>query len=144
MAVITGGYGGTMEAASEGASENGGHVIGVVAPTLFPDRTGANDHVAEVIEAEDLLDRIDQMIRRAGGVIALPGSIGTAAELILAWNHNFLSRRNGYPVLPTVAVGESWRALSTTMLSEIAAEPGDIYLADDHAEALEWLLPRLP
>ena len=31
-AVITGGYGGTMEAVSSGAADAGGHVIGVTAP----------------------------------------------------------------------------------------------------------------
>ena len=38
LEVITGGYGGTMEAASLGASEAGGRVVGVTAPVLFPDR----------------------------------------------------------------------------------------------------------
>ena len=45
FAVATGGYGGTMEAVSRGAKDAGGEVIGVTAPTVFPDRVRANEHV---------------------------------------------------------------------------------------------------
>ena len=76
--VITGGYGGTMEAASKGAAESGGHVIGVTVPTIFPTRSGANPYVRETIEAESLTDRLSRMFDIADGTIALPGSIGTA------------------------------------------------------------------
>ena len=45
IAVITGGYGGTMEAVSKGASAARGHVIGITAPSVFPGRQGANPFV---------------------------------------------------------------------------------------------------
>ena len=64
FAVITGGYGGTMEAVSKGASEASGHVIGVTAPPLFPGRHGANAYVAELIETEGLAKRIGVHSRR--------------------------------------------------------------------------------
>lgn len=132
-----------MEAASKGASEQGGHVVGVTSPSLFPERTGANRYVEELIEASDLHDRLRHLIKRADGVIALPGSIGTAAELLIAWNHNFLSRRNGERVLPTVAVGPGWRSLTTAMLEQNGAQPGDIALADDVEEAVDWVLEQM-
>jgi uncharacterized protein (TIGR00730 family) len=140
FAVITGGYGGTMEAVSKGASEQGGHVVGVVAPRLFPERTGANPFVDELIEANDLLDRIGKLIDRADGVIALPGSIGTAAELMIAWNHNYLRRHNRQPTLPTVAVGPEWKALIENMIETARAEPGDIRIEDQPEEAVAWIL----
>lgn len=141
--VVTGGYGGTMEAVSKGASEQGGHVVGVTSPSLFPERTGANRYVEELIETSDLVDRLGHLIKRANGVIALPGSIGTAAELLIAWNHNFLSRRNGQRVVPTVAVGPGWRSLTIAMLEQNGAQPGDIVLIDDAKEAVDWLLEQM-
>lgn len=143
VAVITGGYGGTMEAVSKGASDQGGHVIGVIAPRLFPERTGANPYVDELIEADDLLGRIGELINRADGVIALPGSIGTAAELLIAWNHNYLRRQNAEPILPTVAVGPDWKTLLESMIEVGGAEPGDIHLEDDPKEAIAWILQSL-
>lgn len=140
LAVVTGGYGGTMEAVSRGAAEKGGRVIGVTAPSLFPDRSGANEYVGELIEAEDLLDRIGTMIQIADGVIVMPGSIGTAAELLIVWNHNFLARRNGDRPIPTVAVGDGWRALLAAMVEHIGAEPGDVHVVEHPDDALGWLV----
>lgn len=143
ISIITGGYAGTMEAVSKGASDENGHVIGVTAPRLFPNRSSANRYVDELIEANDLLARIGTMINRADGVIALSGSIGTAAELMIAWNHNYLSRLNGQRILPTVAVGTEWRAMVETMIEHAGAEPGDIHLVDEAREAVEWILEAL-
>ena len=56
LAVITGGYGGTMEAASRGAATAGGQVIGVTAPDLFVIRDGANPHVTREITAGSLTE----------------------------------------------------------------------------------------
>lgn len=143
VSLITGGYGGTMEATSKGAAESGGHVIGVTAPVLFPERAGANEHVAELIEADSLLGRIGAMIDRADGVIAMPGSIGTATELLIAWNHNYLARQNGQSLLPTVAVGDGWRDVMATLIERIAADPGDIHVVDTAEDALAWLFDNM-
>lgn len=143
LALVTGGYAGTMEAASKGASEAQGHVIGVTAPTLFPGRTGANRYVAELIEARDLADRIGTMLAMARGVIALPGSVGTATELLIAWNHNHIVRLNGGRWLPAVAVGERWKVVANTIVDQIGGVPRDIHLADTPDEALGWLLDAI-
>lgn len=142
LAVMTGGYGGSMEAVSKGAAENGGHVIGVTAPPLFPGRHGANPYVAELIEADGLAERVGTMIRRARGVIALPGSIGTATELLIAWNVNHIVRRNGGRRLPTVAVGEAWGAVRQSLAENIGAVASDIHPATTVTEGVEWLLEQ--
>ena len=54
LAVVTGGYGGTMEAVSKGAAAAGGHVIGVTSSRLFRERSGANRYVIQEIAAESL------------------------------------------------------------------------------------------
>lgn len=143
VAVITGGYGGTMEAVSQGASGEGGEVIGVTAPPLFPDRAGPNPHVTQLVETTGLVERIGTMMDRAEGVIALPGSIGTATELLVAWNLNYLARRNGEAQLPTAAVGQGWKSVVQSLVEGTGADGGDVHLADTGAEAVSWLLHRL-
>lgn len=142
LTVITGGYGGTMEAASLGASRAGGHVIGVVAPDLFLARSGANQHVTHVIEARTLAERIGALTDLADGAIVLPGSIGTAAELVIAWNQNHIMRRNGGPRLPTVAVGEDWHAFWTLIIARLGAVGEDIEVVANADQAVEWLLAQ--
>ncbi len=141
--VITGGYGGTMEAASKGAASAGGHTVGVIAPSLFPGRTGANEHVAEIVEATSLTNRIGELVARSVGAIALPGSIGTATELLIAWNVNHIVRRNGGTALPTVAVGSGWREVAAILTTEIGAFAGDVHLVDTAQEAAVWLIDQL-
>ncbi len=140
LAVITGGYGGTMEAASKGAAEAGGVVIGVTAPALFVDRAGANPYVGEEVQAHSLTHRLGILTERADGVIALPGSIGTVTELLIAWNHNYLSRNHGGTRLPTAAVGDAWRSVAGTLEEKADADPTDIHLAETAEAAVDWLL----
>lgn len=141
LAVITGGYGGTMEAVSKGAAGAGGRVIGVIAPALFPDRRDANRYVDEVIEARDLIDRLGTLLGRADAVIVLPGSIGTATELMLAWNINYLARAGTVRDLPTVAVGDDWRRLRDLLVGK--QRSGDIDFVTTPDEGVKWVLEAL-
>lgn len=129
-----------MEAVSRGAAEAGGHVIGVTSPLLFPGRTGANPFVAEVVEARSLADRIDTMVRRSVATVALPGSIGTATELLVAWNTNYIAGFNGGTRLPSAAVGPRWRALGRMLIDEMGATEDDIYWADTVDEGVAWVI----
>lgn len=142
LTVITGGYGGTMEAASRGASMAGGRVIGVTAPDLFPGRPGANRYVTEEIAATSITERVGILTGRASGAIVFPGAIGTAAELMVAWNINHVARGNGERRFPTVAVGERWRALWTLLTSDMATVHDDVHLAEAGEEAVDWLLAQ--
>jgi uncharacterized protein (TIGR00725 family) len=140
LVVITGGYGGTMEAVSSGAAEAGGHVIGVTAPVLFPDRSTANPYVHEVIEASSLANRIDIMMQRSSATLALPGSIGTAAELLISWNTNHILRQGGGMPRLSVAVGAGWRALARALVDEAGAFEDDLKWADTVAEGVDLIL----
>jgi uncharacterized protein (TIGR00725 family) len=131
-----------MEAVSKGASMAGGTVIGVTVPALFRRRSGANQYVAREIEASTLIERIGTLIGEADCVIALPGSIGTAAELIVSWNLNHVARRNGGARVPTVAVGEEWRELRSLLVERTGAFPGDVHLVDTADEAMDWILTQ--
>ncbi|NIA25497.1 MAG: DNA-binding protein, partial [Gammaproteobacteria bacterium] len=52
--VASGGYGGLMEAVSQGARSVGGPVVGVTAPDVFPGRAGVNEYVTDEQPAETL------------------------------------------------------------------------------------------
>lgn len=141
--VITGGYGGIMEAVSSGAAGAGGHVIGVTAPVLFPDRAMANPFVHEVIEASSLANRIDIMMLRSRATLALPGSIGTAAELLISWNTNHILRRTGAKPRVSVAVGPGWKALARALVDMNGALEDDVVWVDTVDEGVERILIRL-
>lgn len=140
--VITGGYSGTMAAASKGAIEAGGEAIGVTVPSIFLHRSGANSFVTEEIEARSLTERIGILTDRARGALVLPGSIGTAAELVVAWNINHVVRRHGGRRFPTVAVGEEWSDLWRLLTTRVEAHGGDIEQAATVDEAVDWLLAQ--
>lgn len=94
--VANGGYQGGMEAVSRGAKERGGFVVGVTAPSLFPERTGANPYLDLEIRARSLLERLEKLFALADAFLVLPGGVGTLTELLLAWNHLYL--RVGKPI----------------------------------------------
>lgn len=131
-----------MEAASKGAVEAGGRTIGVTAPGLFVRRSGANSYVNREIEAQTLTQRIDILTDLADGAIVLPGSIGTIAELVIAWNLNHIARRNGGIRMPTVAVGADWRVFCDLLIDRLGAQGDDIELVESVDEAVSWLLAQ--
>jgi len=103
--VITGGYGGAMEACSRGAHEAGGHVIGVTVE-IFERRGPANRWVKERVHTPDLFERLRHIINRADAFIAVSGSVGTLTEVLLTWN---LLLAHARPQAPLVLLGAPWR-----------------------------------
>ncbi|MEA3503200.1 MAG: LOG family protein, partial [Actinomycetota bacterium] len=122
FAVATGGYAGLMEAVSLGASEAGGHVIGVTVPDVFPDRSGGNAHLTEETRTASLLERIHEMVDLSVASIALPGSLGTATELLVAWNLAYVVRFTGATPKPVIAVGAQWRHLVPLLTDELRTD----------------------
>ena len=106
IAVMTGGYGGAMAAASLGAHEAGGHVIGVTVD-LFEARGGANPWVVERVHTPTLYARLAHLLETADAFVAVPGSIGTLNEVFLTWTLLSVSAR---PAAPLVLMGAHWHA----------------------------------
>ena len=104
--VMTGGYGGVMEACSRGAHDGGGHVVGVTVE-LFEARGPANAYVRERVHTADLYERLRHIVERADGFVVAPGSIGTLTELFLTWT---LLSVKGRRDAPLVLLGEHWEA----------------------------------
>jgi len=84
--VVTGGLGGVMGAASEGARSSAawrdGDVVGVI-PSY--DRSTANPHVDVVVPTGLQLGRNVIVVAMSDVVIAIGGGAGTLSELALAW-----------------------------------------------------------
>ncbi len=123
FAVANGGYGGTMEAVSAGARAAGGRVIGHTAPTVFPDRSTPNPHLTVEMPAPTLTQRIHALLADAVAAVALPGSIGTFTELMVAWNLNFVAPFGGRVPRPLVAVGPLWQEVVPYLTERLAAPP---------------------
>jgi uncharacterized protein (TIGR00730 family) len=105
FAVCTGGYGGTMEAVSRGASEAGGRVLAVTARVF---RSKANPWVQEETVVESWRDRLFKLIELGDAYIALPGGTGTLAEIAVVWemlNKGFLPQRR------LALLGNFWRPM---------------------------------
>lgn len=143
-AVATGGYGGLMEAISRGAAEAGGHVVGVTAPALFPNREGANRWVTEEVPHSTLLNRIDDLVENSAAAIVLPGSIGTLAEMTAFWNNAFISRFSGAVPRPLIAVGDPWSSLVPQLAETLATDGSLVTLVADERRAADEVKRRLP
>ena len=104
--VMTGGYGGVMEACSRGAAEAGGHVIGVTVE-LLERRGPVNRWVAERIHTPDLHERLRILMGRADGFVVMSGGLGTLTELFLTWTMLSVGAR---PDAALVLLGEPWEA----------------------------------
>lgn len=112
--LCNGGYGGTMEAAAQGAVEAGGHTIGVTCRILR--RSGPNPFIREEVPTSDLLTRLDTLIRLGRAYVVLPGGTGTLLELALVWelmNKSLLRRRS-----PVVLLGAHWAPVVDAVLRE--------------------------
>jgi uncharacterized protein (TIGR00725 family) len=127
IVVVTGGLGGVMAAAAEGATAGGGLCVGILPG---PDRADGNASTVLIPTGLGEL-RNGLVVRSADGVIAVGGSWGTLSELALA-------RRTGVPV---VCLG-SWSVVDSDGAAvplETAATP-----AEAVRRVLELIDPSLP
>jgi len=105
--VMTGGYIGTMEAVSRGAAESGAHVIGVTCDEIERWRpVGANQWVKEERRFPTLRERLFYLIENCDAAIALPGGIGTLAEISEMWSH---MQSRAIAIRPLVLIGQGWK-----------------------------------
>jgi len=142
--VATGGYGGTMAAISQGASESGGHVIGVTSGHMERFRPSpANRWVVEEIRYESQRDRLLHLVLNNDGMIALPGGIGTLSEVALAWS---LLQTGEMSARPLVLLGPVWRETIRVYAQAEFIRPRDldlIYLATSPETAVAYIRQNL-
>ena len=119
--VATGGYYGTMEAASRGAKEGGAHVMGVTT-ARFDDRLGPNQWVDEEIKFPTLFQRLHYLVTFSDALVALRGGVGTLSEVALSWS---LLQVTEMPRKPLVLVGPHWRQIMETFHRESTVKERD-------------------
>jgi uncharacterized protein (TIGR00730 family) len=114
--LLNGGYIGTMEALSRGAAEAGGHVVGVTCDQIESWRpVKANPWVTEEWHYTTFQERIFALIEKCDACLALPGGVGTLAELVLSWN---LLLTHILPPRPLILIGAGWQAVIDKLLAE--------------------------
>ena len=117
VTVLTGGYIGTMEAVSKGANEAGSHVIGVTCKEIETWRPiKANPWVIEEWPCETLRQRLFKLIDSCQAAIALPGGIGTLAEISLTWNQIAIHASDPKPL---ILMGGGWHKVMETFFKEL-------------------------
>ena len=122
--IFTGGYAGVMEAASRGAHERGGRVVGI---TMDQFKAAPNRYLTEKIPSEHFYERLQRLITRSVGFIALRGGMGTVTEVSLVWNKlqtRVLASR------PVVLLGDCWPPLMKEFQRYLAVSDGDVGLLD--------------
>jgi len=140
-AVVTGGYGGVMEAASLGATEAGGRAIGV--PARIFDPRPPNPHLTQTVPTADLYERTRELVERSAGFVVLPGKAGTLAELAWLWA---LERAGCLGRRPMVLLGDCFKDLLELLERAEMLEPRQISrtrLAGSPEEAVGWILAEI-
>lgn len=121
--LISGGYGGTMEAASRGATQAGGKTIGVTMD-LFTPPLQPNPWLNKERRVKDFFPRLRQLTA-ADGFVVLKGGIGTLTEATLTWS---LLQTGQISPRPFVFVGQSWRHLFDAFRAETTMRERDFSL----------------
>ena len=138
--VISGGYAGTMAGASQGASEAGGHVIGVTSAQIEAYRNiPPNQWVQEEVRQDLLRDRVTYLVMHNDGMIVMPGGIGTLSEMALAWS---LMQVGDIPKRPFILLGSTWRQMLETFFDAAYVKTKDFSLlqfADTPETAVEMV-----
>lgn len=140
FAVATGGYNGTMAAASQGAAEAGGHVIGVTSGRIEGFRPlQPNPWVKEIIHYDTLRDRVLHLVTQNQGMITLPGGIGTLSELAMAWSFMQVGE---IPKAPLVVLGALWQNTLTQFIRPEYVRNGHaalLYFAQTPEAAVDYI-----
>jgi uncharacterized protein (TIGR00725 family) len=122
--ICTGGYLGVMEAASRGAREKGGRVLGIVMNQF---KSEPNRYLTDKVASEHFYERLQNLITRSVGFIALRGGMGTVTEISLVWNK--LQTRVLEP-RPLVLLGQSWRRVVDSWQENLVVSDSDVSLLD--------------
>jgi uncharacterized protein (TIGR00730 family) len=137
--ICTGGYLGIMEAASRGAREVGGRVFGIVMNQF---KSEPNRYLTDKVATDHFYDRLQNLITRSVGFVALRGGMGTVTEVSLVWNKlqtGVLEKR------PLVLVGDCWPPVVEAWQKHLEVSDSDmtfIQFAPDAAAAAEIIIER--
>ncbi|MGB8506798.1 MAG: LOG family protein [Pyrinomonadaceae bacterium] len=122
--ICTGGYLGVMEAASRGAHERGGSVLGIVMNQF---KSEPNRYLTDKVASAHFYERLQNLITRSVGFIAVRGGAGTLTEMSLVWNKlqtHVIEHR------PLVLLGDSWPPVIEALQRHLVVSDKDVSLLD--------------
>jgi len=122
--ICTGGYLGIMEAASRGAREKGGRVYGIVMNQF---KAEPNRYLTDKVATNHFYDRLQNLITRSVGFVAMRGGMGTVTEVSLVWNKlqtGVIGRR------PLVLVGDCWPPVVEAWKANLVVSDSDTSYLD--------------
>lgn len=129
--ICTGGYLGVMEAASRGAREKGGRVLGIVMNQF---RSEPNRFLTDKVATNHFYERLQNLIERSVGFVAFRGGMGTVTEVSLVWNK--LQTRVINP-RPLVLLGDCWKPFIKACQENLVVSNADVSILDFAANAEE-------
>ncbi len=122
--ICTGGYLGVMEAASRGAQEVGGRVLGIVMNQF---KHEPNRYLSEKVATPHFYERLQRLITRSVGFIAIRGGMGTVTELSLVWNK---IQTKVIDPRPLVLLGDCWPPIVKAWQAQLAVTDEDVKALD--------------
>jgi uncharacterized protein (TIGR00725 family) len=137
--ICTGGYLGVMEAASRGAREKGGRVLGIVMNQF---KSEPNRFLTDKVATDHFYDRLQNLIQRSVGFIAIRGGMGTVTEVSLVWNK---LQTGVIDYRPLVLLGDCWKNVVGACRENLVVSAADTELlnfAETPAEAVEIIIRK--
>jgi uncharacterized protein (TIGR00725 family) len=137
--ICTGGYLGVMEAASRGARERGGKVLGIVMNQF---KGEPNRFLTDKVATDHFYDRLQALITRSIGFIAIRGGMGTVTEISLVWNK---LTTKVIPPTPLVLLGDCWKPVVKAWEDSLVVSKDDLSMlnfADSAAEACKIVIEK--
>jgi uncharacterized protein (TIGR00725 family) len=122
--ICTGGYLGVMEAASRGAREEGGRVLGIVMNQF---KAEPNRYLTDKVATPHFYERLQRLITRSVGFIAIRGGMGTVTELSLVWNK---IQTKVIEPRPLVLLGDCWPPIVREWQEHLAVTEADVAALD--------------
>ena len=115
--LLCGGYGGIMEAVCKGCREAGGLCRGI---GLDHFKDPPNPYIDTFVKAATLGERLDYFIANADIFLALPGGIGTVAEVMFVWD---LLKSGQITKKPVLLYGPGWEGFLKSLREGFIIDP---------------------
>jgi len=125
--VLSGGYNGTSEALSFGASRvQGARIEGVTVPSLYPSRPGPNQYIKTETKATDLNHRMQLLQQHTDAFIVLPGGLGTMSALTRLMHQSSVEQNASKPPLLLLVWNDPWQSIIRSILPQLNLLPESI------------------
>jgi predicted Rossmann-fold nucleotide-binding protein len=79
----------------------------------------------------------------AAGYIAMPGSLGTLTELVMAWNLALVAPFSDRSFGPIVTIGDTWQQVIGELTARLETNGALVTAVSDVEEAVRALTDRL-